>query len=240
MIRGPIACLALVALPALLAFQASAVRAQPVGALLAFDRPETQLKAAAATSPAAPAPPLALASPAFRAGGAIPQTYSAYGKNISPALSWTGTPRAARVLVLIVQDADSPQPKAKPPANLVQWLAYDIPANVKALSRGARNMAEPTSPVGMLQGWNWHGSYGYTGPRPPVGDPAHHYHFQLFALDRPLKVRPGAELEPVIRAMAGHVVARSDLVGLYAEPAPKPDPAAAGAPPLNTIQPSGG
>ncbi len=163
-----------------------------------------------------------MTSPAFHADGAIPQIYSAYGKNISPPLVWTGAPAATRSFVLIVEDPDSPSP-VKAPAPLVQWLAYDIPSTVTALNRGIRNAAEPTSPLGMLQGWNGHGSVGYTGPRPPPGATPHHYHFQLFALDQRLRVRPGAQLAQVLHAMRGCVIARADLIGVYAEPTPKVD-----------------
>ena len=55
-----------------------------------------------------------------------------------------------------------------------------------------------------------------------MGDPPHHFHFELFALNRPVKLKPGADREAVVKAMAGHVVARGELVGLYASSAPKP------------------
>lgn len=37
--------------------------------------------------------------------------------------------------------------------------------------------------VSPLQGATSRGAPGYYGPRPPVGDPPHHYHFQVLALD---------------------------------------------------------
>ena len=43
----------------------------------------------------------------------------------------------------------------------------------------------------------------------------HHYHFTVSALDVPLKLRPGAEREEVLGAMAGHVLARGEMVGTY-------------------------
>ncbi|WP_426240336.1 hypothetical protein [Pararhizobium sp. DWP1-1-3] len=46
----------------------------------------------------------------------------------------------------------------------------------------------------MKQGANSRGSIGYTGPKPPVGDNAHLYHFQVFALDvDTLGLEPGAQ-----------------------------------------------
>ncbi len=172
--------------------------------------------AAGAASPA----PLQLSSPSFRDGGPLPIALTAYGRNLSPALAWTAGPAATRVYVLIVQDPDSQAPR---PAT--HWLAYDIPAAARSLPARMRNTDAPTNPPGMLQGWNDHGSIGYSGPRPPVGDPPHPYHFQLFALDRPLRLGGGARLEQVLRLMKGHVVARGELVGTYAQPAPRVRPA---------------
>lgn len=186
-------------------------RAEPPA--IASDRPETQPRAGSVA--------MALTAPAFRPDAPIPQTYAFDGKNISPALAWSAAPAGSKGFVLIVQDPDSENPR---PAT--HWLAYDIPANVKSLNRGVRNIDAPTTPLGMLQGWNYHGSVGYTGPRPPIGDPPHHYHFQIFALDRRLGLKPGAKLDDVLRAMRGHVIARGELVGTYAIPAPKPEPAA--------------
>ena len=53
------------------------------------------------------------------------------------------------------------------------------------------------------------------GPRPPVGDPPHHYHFQVFALDTMLDVPPGAERDRLLAAMSGHVLAAGEVVGTY-------------------------
>ena len=69
----------------------------------------------------------------------------------------------------------------------------------------------------MLQGRTTRGSVGYYGPRPPVGDPPHHYHFQVFALDTMLDVPLGADRDQVLDAMQGHVLAKGELVGTYAQ-----------------------
>ena len=68
---------------------------------------------------------------------------------------------------------------------------------------------------GVTQGRTSRGSVGYFGPRPPVGDPAHHYHFQVFALDIPLDILPGANRETVLAAMQGHVLAKGGIIGTY-------------------------
>jgi phosphatidylethanolamine-binding protein (PEBP) family uncharacterized protein len=67
----------------------------------------------------------------------------------------------------------------------------------------------------LLQGKTSRGSVGYFGPRPPVGDPPHHYHFQVLALDAELDVPPGSERDAVLAAAKGHVLAAGELVGTY-------------------------
>jgi Raf kinase inhibitor-like YbhB/YbcL family protein len=105
---------------------------------------------------------------------------------------------------------------------MLHWLAYNIAPQTHALNRGIKNIKLTTSPPGMMQGWNSHDSFGYTGPRPPVGAPAQHYVFQIYAVDRKLSAGPGAHLDRVLSAMRGHVIARGEVTALYAEPAPKP------------------
>ena len=68
-----------------------------------------------------------------------------------------------------------------------------------------------------MQGRNNRGSSLYFGPRPPGGKP-HHYHFQVFALDRLLDLPAGAKREQLLAAMNGHVLAKGDLVGLFGKP----------------------
>jgi Raf kinase inhibitor-like YbhB/YbcL family protein len=165
-----------------------------------------------------------VSTPAIRAGGKIAPEFSGYGKNIPPAVSWTGQPAAAKAFVLFVQDPDSAAPQPT-----VHWVAYNIPGDVSALQRKTPNLPRLDDPKGMLQGPNDHGGIGYTGPHPPVGDSPHHYHIQVFALDRPLKLDGGAPLAQVQAAMAGHVLAKGQTVGLFQQ-APPTTPRTGGAP----------
>ncbi|WP_197434916.1 YbhB/YbcL family Raf kinase inhibitor-like protein [Agrobacterium vitis] len=69
----------------------------------------------------------------------------------------------------------------------------------------------------MKQGTNSMGSHGYTGPKPPVGDPAHNYHFQVFALDiDTLGLDPGAKRDAILAAMEGHVLGKGRITGKFA------------------------
>ncbi len=159
---------------------------------------------------------LRVASPGLRSGGPLPRRHSAYGEDISPALTWTGAPERTESYVLLMEDPDAK--RVKP---FVHWVAYDIPADSTGLPLGVPGLPRLETLVpGMLQGQNSRGTIGYFGPRPPVGDPPHHYHFQVFALDRKLGLEPGSNREAVLAAMAGHVLAHGELMVTYGQASP--------------------
>jgi len=55
----------------------------------------------------------------------------------------------------------------------------------------------------------------YYGPHPPPGDPAHRYHFQVFALDTVLRLPSGFNRQALLKAMSDHVIAKGGGVGTY-------------------------
>jgi Raf kinase inhibitor-like YbhB/YbcL family protein len=144
----------------------------------------------------------------------IPRRHSEYYDGKSPRLSWSAV-RGAKSYVVIMEDPD-----AKPITPFVHWVAWNIPGNYTHLPEGLQEQERLLDPPGVLQGRTSRGSPGYLGPRPPVGDPPHHYHFQVFALDTLLDVPPGAERDAVLAAMAGHVLAAGELVGIYQQSQP--------------------
>jgi len=176
------------------------------GVPVAFNRPQTQAQGQAQRQAA-----IAVNSPAFAKGGAMPARYSEYADGISPPLAWNAVPNA-KAYAIIMEDPD-----AKPVTPVVHWLAWNIPANVTSLPEGVQEQPRLTSPEGMLQGRTSHGSTGWYGPHPPVGDKPHHYHFQVVALDDMLAVPWGADRDTLLEAMQGHVLAKGELVGTYAQ-----------------------
>lgn len=176
---------------------------QGVGVALAMNRAETRTSGSASIQSATLSP-----------NGMIPLKHSEYADGVSPALSWQAV-AGAKSYALIVEDPD-----AKPIAPFVHWVAWNIPAGVTALPEGLQEQARLTEPEGLLQGRTSRGSVGYFGPRPPAGDPPHHYHFQLFALDTLLDISPGAERDDVLKAMQGHVLAKGELVGQFKQAEP--------------------
>lgn len=146
-------------------------------------------------------------SAAFAEDGEIPSCYTCQGANISPPLSWTGIPAAAKSLVLIVDDPDAPDPAA-PKMTWVHWVLYNLPAADGGLAEAVQQLPPDTG-----QGRNDWGRSGYGGPCPPIG--RHRYFFKLYALDtlfddlgQPTK----ADLE---RAMIGHILTQAELIGTY-------------------------
>ena len=148
---------------------------------------------------------------AFENDGPIAVQYVADGDNASPPIEWSTVPQGTKSFVLIVDDPDAAKPKP-----FTHWLAYDIPAVTKKLREGIPGTAILQDPKEMKQGANSMGSVGYTGPKPPVGDPAHHYHFQIFALDiETLNLEPGAKRDAVLKKMEGHVLGSGQIVGTF-------------------------
>jgi Raf kinase inhibitor-like YbhB/YbcL family protein len=149
---------------------------------------------------------LTLESPVFAAGATIPRLYTCAGDDKSPPLSWSGIPSAARTIALIVDDPDAPR------GTWTHWVLYDVSGKVTHLDEGVAK--SPTLPDGARQGVNSFGRIGYNGPCPPRGAP-HHYHFRLFALDSALDLEPGATAAQVEAATHGHVLASTELIGIF-------------------------
>jgi Raf kinase inhibitor-like YbhB/YbcL family protein len=145
-------------------------------------------------------------SPAFAAGTMIPRVYTCSGADRSPPLVWTGVPRSAKSLALIVDDPDAPA------GTWVHWVIFNVPAREPRLEEGVAKTESLAD--GTRQGVNSFGKVGYDGPCPPPGDP-HHYHFRLFALDSILNLRAGAGAADLEAATRGHVVATAEIIGKF-------------------------
>jgi len=152
-----------------------------------------------------------LTSDAFEPGGTIPTKYTDDGRNVSPPLKWGGVPAGTRELVLIVDDPDAP--RAEP---FVHWVLYKIPGDAPAIPEAAPSRRKDADWVrGAKQGENSRHDIGYFGPSPPRGHGTHHYHFHLYALDKPLEVEGGLDNKALIAAMSGHVLDEGELIGTY-------------------------
>ena len=152
-----------------------------------------------------------LASKAFSNGCSIPSIYSRCdGNDISPPLDWTGAPEGTKTFALIVDDPDAPDP-AKPKMTWVHWVLYNIPPTTTGLAEDASTSSLPKGTMEAINDWK---KPGYGGPSPPIG--THRYFFKLYALDTVLPdLGDLADKASVLKAMKGHVMGETELIGTY-------------------------
>jgi len=138
-----------------------------------------------------------LKSPSFEHNKTIPARFTCQGPGINPALEIEGIPPSAKSFVLIMDDPDAPF------GTFLHWLVYDMPITA--------NITENSVPG--KQGINSTRGVDYVPPCPPLG--THRYFFKLFALDKNLGLKDGADLKTVEKAMSGHILDKAELIGLY-------------------------
>ncbi len=100
------------------------------------------------------------------------------GKNVSPALKWSGAPQGTKSFALLVHDPNAPTGGA----GWWHWVVTNIPADVAELGKGAGKADGSALPKGAAQIATDFGGPGWGGPCPPVGDKPHRYNFTLHAL----------------------------------------------------------
>jgi len=141
-----------------------------------------------------------LTSPAFGHNENIPKKYTCDSENISPPLIFSDVPTSAKSLVLIVDDPDAPA------GDWVHWTVWNIRPDLSEI-------AEAKAPQGATEGYTDFGKTGWGGPCPPSG--THRYRFNLYALDRVLDLPETARKSDLEKAMEGHVLDSTVLIGLY-------------------------
>jgi len=152
---------------------------------------------------------LSISSTAFAPHGEIPVRFTCEGEDLSPPLAWAGAPAGTKGFALIVDDPDAPDPAA-PRMTWVHWVLYDLPASANGLPEA---VAAAALPAGTREGVNDWKRTGWGGPCPPIG--RHRYFFKLYALDTVLGDLGRPTQAALEQAMAGHVLARAELVGTY-------------------------
>ena len=145
-----------------------------------------------------------LTSSQFKEGGIIPSKHTCEGAGVSPPLDISGVSEHAKSLVLIMDDPDVPK-SLRSDGMFDHWVVFNIPVSTT-------HIAEGKNPPGVL-GKNTAGANRYIGPCPP--DREHRYFFKLYALDRQLDLKEEAKKDEVERAMEGHILQQTHLMGLY-------------------------
>lgn len=182
-------------------------------------QPPAQSRAAAANRARAGIRVMTLTSSAFADGAMIPARHAQPGRDVSPALAWSGAPDSTRSFVLIVRDLDAAIGDGT--EDLLHWMVWNIPGSATSLPEGISQGAPAAAGLRQI---SVSGPY-YRGPAAPSSGPAHHYAFELYALDATINVAavglsPPATRAAVMAAMATHIRGKGVLVGLYRRPAP--------------------
>jgi len=156
-------------------------------------------------------PTVVVTSDAFTDGGPLPRRYAKEGDNVSPPLRFANLPPGTREVVVLCEDPDAPMPHP-----YLHWLAYRIEPGTTELPEGITQGAEVAEPMPHArQAKNANGHLGYDGPAPPPGHGVHHYHFQVFALGRPLEVSASPSRGEIVDGMRGYVIGYGEIVGTY-------------------------
>ncbi len=187
-----------------------------------------------------------LTSSAFTDGGAIPDTHAQPGHDVSPPLSWSGAPDSTVSYVLIMRDIDAVSGDGT--VDVLHWMVWGIPGTMlslpEGLPQGNIEMSPPVQVAGGPPGAAPAGGRGggrgggapqlrqlsvsgpyYRGPAAPATGPAHHYVFELYALDTNINLQAGITSTAVTRqavwdAMKGRIRGKAVLVGTYRRAAP--------------------
>jgi len=139
-----------------------------------------------------------ITSPEFKHKEMIPQKFTCQGADASPALEISGVPKGTVSLALIVDDPDAPV------GNWDHWIVYNIPPQTARIEENS---------IPGEQVLNDFGRKDWGGPCPPSG--THRYFFKLYALDVKLSLSNDARKKDLEVAMQGHILEKSELIGLY-------------------------
>lgn len=152
---------------------------------------------------------MTLSSADFKSGAAIPtaQIYPRCGgENVSPQLTWSGTPTGTKSLVLTMIDM------SVKPAGWSHWVVVDLPPETTFLARGVKTLPGRAKSIAS----NF-GDPLYDGPCPPAGSGVHQYQITIWALARPVTSiaadMPATDLE---KALAEAALDHASLTGTVA------------------------
>ena len=157
---------------------------------------------------------MSLTTTGWTDGGMIPAKYTQAGAQVSPPLSWSNVPDGVQSFVLIARDTDAAIGNGTD--DVLHWMLWNIPASARSLAEAipqGNQLPDGTRQISAS------GPY-YRGPGAPATGPAHHYVFELYALDSTIDVPAVGQSPPLTRAaveqaMAGKVRAKGALVGLF-------------------------
>jgi Raf kinase inhibitor-like YbhB/YbcL family protein len=145
---------------------------------------------------------LAISSPAFDHGGAIPDEYTTEGEDVSPELAFSGVPAGTVELALVCHDPDAPLTDG-----YTHWVVWGIPPDAGGIARRGGGA--------FTEGTNDFGNVGYGGPAPPPGHGRHHYFFHLYALSRAVDAGAGTTRPELLAQIDEAITEQARIVGTY-------------------------
>jgi Raf kinase inhibitor-like YbhB/YbcL family protein len=150
-------------------------------------------------------------------GAAMPPRYTQTGGEESPPLEWSDAPEGVVSYALIVHDVDAAIGNGTD--DVLHWMVWNIPGTQTRLAGAMPAGAQSANGIRQISAT---GPF-YRGPGALASGPAHHYVFELFALDTMLDV-PAVGASPpqtraaIVTAMAGHIRGKAAYVGLFKRP----------------------
>jgi Raf kinase inhibitor-like YbhB/YbcL family protein len=163
------------------------------------------------------AEPFSLTSSTFKDGTMMPkkvanknpQNPNCVGDNVSPELSWSGTPDGTKSFAFTMVD-----PEGRGGLGVFHWVAYGIAPTTTAFAEGEVSKESPK----YVGGKSTQGVGFFSGPCTPPGTP-HHYTYMVIATDlEPTELPPGLTLPELQAKLAGHTKGAAGLVGLFVKP----------------------
>lgn len=126
-------------------------------------------------------------------GGAIDIRYTCDGSNAAPSISWSGIPAGTAEIAISLVD-ETNLITGRP---FIHWVLSGLDPSIDRLG-------EDELPIGAIQGLNFYGDVGYTGPCPDPGTTGT-FVLTVFALGQQVELAdgtPAAELLDVIGTVA--------------------------------------
>jgi hypothetical protein len=163
------------------------------------------------------ADPFSLSSTTFKDGTMMPKKIAnntptnpnCVGDNVSPELSWKGTPDGTKSFAFTMVD-----PEGRGGLGVFHWVAYGIPPAVTSFAEG--EVSKPSDKY--VGGKSTQGVGFFSGPCTPPGSP-HHYTYMVISTDLdPKELPPGLTLPELQAKLNGHVKGAAGLVGLFVKP----------------------
>jgi Raf kinase inhibitor-like YbhB/YbcL family protein len=162
------------------------------------------------------AAPFAMQMPTIKSNSTLSDAqvfdgFGCTGRNLSPAVKWSGAPPGTKSFAITLFDPDAPTG-----SGWWHWLVYDIPASVTELPERAGDADGKLLPAGAVQGRTDFGTVGFGGACPPQGAKPHRYIFTVYALKvEKIDVPAGAPAAMVGHMLNANQLAKSSVTALY-------------------------